>query len=272
MTTKRKPRARKATTVTKSAPKNSESAPVAAAQTLTPSVSIGIPTRGNAEIIWLALEGLLRQVTDVVFEVLVLESPSEKTSEAVIAEYTSKFADRGVNLRYKLAPIAHPLPMKWKFLAEMAEGKYFIMLGSDDYPPSTLVQRTFDAFMDGADWVDSPAAYFFDFKTGSIGLWKKPYPRSGCQCACLTNDLRAIPDDERPRGVDQFVMDSVAPKMQRHIDHTDGVHTDGYNGITTHRAAMYNTGVCRKPFHSTDRRLDELAPADVVARMKKMRG
>lgn len=263
----RKPRTN---TRVKATPKAAPKAAPQPPQLPTPSVSIGIPTRRNLKILWLALEGLLRQVTDVVFEVIVLESPSDQEATEVVNKYREKFEAKGIALRYKMAPVSHALPMKWKFLAEMADGKYFIMLGSDDYSPSTLVQKTFDAFIGGADWVDSPAAYFFDFRTGAVGLWKKPYPRSGCQCACLTADLAAIPDDDRPRGVDQYVMDSIAPKQQVHIDHIDGVHTDGYNGITTHRAAMYNSKAIRKPFHSTDRRLDELVPEDVLVSMKKM--
>lgn len=236
-----------------------------------PQVSIGIPTRDNLKILWLALEGMLRQVTDVAYEIIVLESPSANLAKEVVDDYRDLFAEKGVKLSYKLAPLAPPLAIKWKELARMAQAEYFIMLGSDDYPPSTLVQRTFEAFEEGAHWVDSPSAYFYDFATGEIGLWKKPYPRSGCQCACRTADLRGIADTDIPRGVDQFIMDSVAPVIHTEIHHVDGVHTDGYNQVTKHRAALYNTGNCRRPFHSTDVTLNDLVPTDVWVRMNKIR-
>jgi hypothetical protein len=262
MTTKRKttPRPRKAAVET--APQGGERAP---------QITIGVPTRGNRDILWLQLESLLRQTGSVVLEVIVYECLAENDSREVIAEYRDKFEAAGHVFRSIESAKQIGLSLKWKAMANAATTPYFIMVGSDDYSPSDMAEKYLATFGDGADWIDSPEGEFFDFGTGAIGAWRKPYPRSGLQCATLTKLLRALPDEDVRKGVDWFILERVKPSNTVEVVFGDGVHTDGYNGITTHRAAMYNTGIFRRPFHEPSKGLSDLVPADVAERMKLMR-
>jgi hypothetical protein len=200
----------------------------------------------------------------------VNECPSENEATATVEEYREKFTAAGHVFKYIKNELTTPLLRKWRIMAAEASTPYFIMVGSDDYSPSSMAVEYLDRFKSGADWVDSHDGYFYDFGTGQMGKWSKPYPRSGMQCAATTEAMRSLPDEDVRKGVDGFILGVVNPQSPVEVAFIDGCHTDGYNGITTHRAAMYNTGVYRRPFSAAEVTLTDVVPADVADRMMKM--
>jgi len=259
------------TTKKKTTPRTRKAKPSAVKSvTTTPLITVGIPTRGNREILWLQLESLLNQKDKTCMEVIVYECIAENDSREVIAEYAKKFEAAGHVFRSMESAQQVGLSLKWKAMANAATTPYFIMLGGDDYSPSDMLTKYSQAFEGGADWIDSAEGFFFDFSTGALGTWRKPFPRSGLQCATLTKYLRELPDEDIRKGVDGFILQRSNPSNHVEISFSDGVHTDGYNGITTHRAAMYNTGNFRRPFHECDKKLSDLVPEAVADRMRSL--
>jgi glycosyltransferase involved in cell wall biosynthesis len=259
--TKRRGRPRKTTAKTQPETRNFKA----------PEISIAVPTWNNANILWLALEGLLRQKTDHAFEVIVSECPKDKeyVSEKTIREYADKFSDRGCALVYLRNKEKMSLANKWIQMAKTARSPYLIMLGSDDYAPSEMVETYVDLFREGVEWVDNRETAFYDLKTRRMGWFRAPEGKTSCEFATLSERVASMPETDLPRNIDGYILAHVKPRAMHGVIFTDGVHTDGANSISHHRAAMYACDNPRRPFVHTVIRLRDRVPADIADRLEK---
>jgi hypothetical protein len=115
-------------------------------------ITVALPTWNNRKIIWLALEGLCRQKTDVEWELIVMEcfSPNIVGEGWIREHYGRRLADAGCQkIKYLFNHNRLPLSAKWREMGKLARGVYFTLQGSDDYPHPERLQQTWDA---GADW------------------------------------------------------------------------------------------------------------------------
>jgi glycosyltransferase involved in cell wall biosynthesis len=262
------------TTVTKRRGRPRKAKPVAKQQKTThPAISIAVPTYNNHTILWLALEGLLRQKTKHKFEVILSECPKDKeyVAEAIIEEYSEKFADRGCEVVYLKNAKKMSLPNKWIQLAKAARSPYLIMLGSDDYAPSEMVETYVACFQNGVEWVDNREQAFFDFRTKKMGWFRAPEGKTSCEFATLTERVAAMPESDLPKNVDGYIFENVKPKAIHAVIFKDGLHTDGANSISHHRAAKYNGLHPQRPFISTVVKLTDRVPGDIADRLLKSR-
>lgn len=236
-----------------------------APKTNAPEISVLIPTRGNAAVIWLALESLVRQVDAPAFEVIISECQSSSSAAEVIAKY----ADR-LNITVIANEKQLPVSLKWRDMAHAASAPLCVMLGADDYAPSNLLRTCVDKLTAGYDWVYAKQGVFYNFHNGRVAEWRMPFDRSGLWQATTTEAMQSLPEENIGRGVDGWMFGAISPRQIAAVEYTDGVLTDGYNTLSSHRAKFYTDAPAR-PFYATEKTLSDLVPADVATKMKKMR-
>lgn len=256
-TTTRKPRARKAQAAPKAAPKT---------EAFKPSVTVAIPTIDNAEVIYLALESMLRQTYKEKFEVIIHECPSAHPSTKIVTSYVGKFDERGITIRYKMNDAKQHLGNKWRQMADEATGDVLIMVAADCFSPTTLVAQTVEAFAHGCDWSQNENGVFFDFLTGRMAEYRGENGRNALNFAAKTEAIRTLPPCTLGSGIDKFIWEHVKPKNVARLDTTDGLHTDGFNHISKSRRGHY-TGTPQRPFHATDKTIGEVVPKDIAERI-----
>jgi len=262
-TTSKRKRAPKATapkaTAPKAAPKPSDTTPIQA--------TVALPTWGNADIIWLQLESLLRQETTAKWELIISECESSSIALKVITDYSQKLLAKGVSVTYLRNATRMPLLEKWVQMADQAKGDVFIMVASDCYSPATLVQRAIDRHAEGYDWTQDDQGVFYDFMTRRKAMYKSPEGASGLNFSARTASIASLPIVPLERGIDGYMMRTIRPsKVYRNTNLTMGVHTDGYNTISKKRMMKY-AGQMLKPFYHTSVELTDVVPADVAERV-----
>jgi len=247
-----------------------QSAPQSAAKPNTTEISsfeisVLIPTRGNAAVIWLALESLVRQSDAPRFEVIISECKSSSAASKVIEQYARK-----LNITHIQNDKRLPVSLKWRQMAHAASASLCAMMGSDDYAPSNWLRECVDKLTGGHDWVHAKQGVFYNFHNRRIAEWRMPFDRSGLWQATTTEAMQSLPEENIGRGVDQWMMNAISPRNIAAVEYPDGVLTDGYNTLSSHRAKFYTDAPAR-PFHACDAKLTDLVPTDIAARMKKMR-
>jgi len=256
-TTKRK-RAPKSS-APKAAPKTADTTPVQA--------TVALPTWGNADIIWLQLESLLRQETTAKWELIISECESSNLALKVITDYSQKLLSKGVSVTYLRNASRMPLLEKWVQMATQAKGEVFIMVATDCYSPSTLVQNAVDRHAEGYNWTQDDHGLFFDFLTGRKAVYRSPEGASGLNFSARTASIASLPIVPLERGIDGYMMRTIRPsKVYRNTNLTMGVHTDGYNTISKKRMMKY-AGQMLKPFYRTSVELTDVVPSDVAERI-----
>jgi hypothetical protein len=238
-----------------------------------PKLSIVLPTWNNLNILWLQLEALLRQDTKQVFEVIIHECPVSGgyPSEELIVGYMAKFAQRSVHVEYIRAGKRTPLVNKWRELAAYATSDNLLMVASDNYTPANAVEAYCAAFADGYDWIDCPNGVFYDIASRKVAEFRAPEGKTGVLFATKTRNIRELPTSDLDRNIDGYIKSHVSPESVAHLEFTDGVLTDGYNTISHHRATKYSGIRKRPPFYDTDKTLEDLVPADIALRLRKMK-
>jgi glycosyltransferase involved in cell wall biosynthesis len=230
-----------------------------------PEISVLIPTRGNAAVIWLALESLARQVDAPAFEVIISECKSSSAASEVIAKYTGR-----LNITHIQNDKQLPVSLKWRQMAHVASAPLCAMMGADDYAPSNWLRECVGKLSGGHDWVYAKQGVFYNFHNARLAEWRMPFDRSGLWQATTTEAMQALPEENIGRGVDGWMFGAISPRSIAAVEYADGVLTDGYNTLSSHRAKFYTDSPAR-PFYATEKTLSDLVPTDVATKMKKMR-
>lgn len=272
MATTKQRRSRKAATASQAQAPATAPAPAQTEQSRH-AITVALPTWNNANILWLQLESLLRQQTEKSFEVIVLECPVSGgyPSEDLVKSYVGKFAERGAELRYIKAEKRMPLIHKWRAIAQAASTPRLLMVASDNYTSKYAVDAYCYAFEQGHDWIDCPVGVFYDIASRKLAEFRAPQGRTGLLFATHTAAIAALPDHDDARNLDGFMYDHVSHENIGHLSFEDGILTDGYNTISHHRAAKY-AGLRKKPpFYDVDCTLYDRLPADIAARVEKLK-
>jgi glycosyltransferase involved in cell wall biosynthesis len=243
----------------------------------TPIATIALPTWNSGSIIWLQLESLCSQVTDYPFEVIVMEDLQDSKDVAGdgVLEYCDRIKEAGGDLRYLQVENRMLLGEKWKAIAEEAKGEYFILAASDNYSAPDRIQRTVRALEKGADWYDVRTGAFYNIKTGEEGTYKDlDTENTGLFMATRTDYIRGLQGTPPKRGVDTWIKSQINVRQKAFDIWHDGIHTDGYNTISHHRAKYYSEqrGSNSGRFQRGAARggVERILPADVLERLKGM--
>ncbi len=231
------------------------------------ALSVLLPTWKNESILWLPLEGLIRQRCDVPWELIVMEC--ESNNKELIESYKTKLEKAGCkNLSYIHSHYRMPLATKWKMMAEKARGRVCCLQASDDYPQSRRNQKAWDG-LQGHDWFHSRYFYQYSFKHRRILLYDKESFtknwKTGFNISLPTRLLRRIPDTQQPRGIDFYIYNSVQPKKIFYDEATPrwGVSTDGYNTLSTNRHTYFVDP--KPPFLDCDKTIFDIGLPKVIA-------
>lgn len=243
-------------------------------------LTVALPTWNNADIVWLAMEGLIRQKNSPDWELVILECVSNnQAGSEFFKSYWPRLQKAGCKrLVYEFSNKRLPLNQKWLRLAEIAQGEIFCLQGSDDYPHPDRNAKAYEA---NADWYD--CRYYYQYHIAMEKLieydnkqtdanipkdWK-----TGFNMAIRTELIRQIKFTKAIRsGVDFWLFENVKPQ-NRFVDQTKykGVSTSGLNTISTKRYKYFKTP--EHPFYETAESLTSLRiPKPIIKQLRELKG
>lgn len=235
-------------------------------------ITVGLPTWGNKDNIWMPLEGLIRQETSQDWELIVSECNSfEKPVWEQVKSYWPALYRAGCRrLLYQFNPVRKALGQKWKDMAIRSTGDVFLLQASDDYPYPSRIEGT-AIKIDGAEWYDHTYDHFYDIRQKKMILFDKTLIdewRTGGSKAVKTDILRNLPDNDKRKGVDHFIRYHVTGKtIADEKLYLDGITTNGVNTISSRSHQFRNP---KPPWRHTRYTLDDLyIPDDIKERLKQ---
>jgi hypothetical protein len=223
-------------------------------------ITVGLPTWGNKDNIWMPLEGLSRQDTSQDWELIVSECNSfDKPILDQIKEYWPKLQKAGCKrVLYKFNPVRLSLGQKWKEMAKRATGDIFLLQASDDFPIRERISITARK-IDGAEWFDFGNFLIYDICSAKMIMFDKTLVdkwKTGGSKAVKTYILKNLPDNEQRRGVDHFIHDHVSGEIKEDWGiHLTGINTNGVNVISKRGPHFKNP---KPPYKSTNYTLDDI--------------
>lgn len=247
-------------------------------------ITVALPTWNNKEIIFLALEGLIRQKQSPNWELIVLECASQNEVGAeYFKSYWTKLQKTGcVRMKYMYSETRMPLNQKWLQLAKEAspESVTFCLQASDDYPHPERNLKAHEAIISGADWYDCRSYYqyhialekmiFYDngqTTDQDVKEWK-----TGFNMAFRTEKIRNIDSTKYVRrGVDFWLLNQMQ-KVKRYVDQNvySGISTTGMNTISDNRYQYFENP--RYPFFETNKKPEDMkVPKTVLKQMYKLK-
>lgn len=234
-------------------------------------VTVGMPTYQNSRILWLALEGLIRQECSFSWELAVMECVTD--NKDLVYSYEKDLKNAGCR-QVRYCHISHRLPLfiKWKHLARAAKGKVFCLQASDDYPQKDRNQKAFNAIDIGHDLFFSQYYYQYSFKHKKIIIYNHDTlynkNRPGFNISLLSKKLASLKDSWQLRGIDNYIFNALKPKnvFYDQSSPAGGISTDGFNTLSTERGRYYTRP--QAPFQGTSKTLYDIGiPAEIADRL-----
>lgn len=145
-------------------------------------VSVLIPAKDEALNIRNCLDAVFSQVTDVEFEVILVDSGSTDGTPDIVSTYPVRL--------YRIAPQEFHHARTRNYLASLARGKYLIYLNADAFPASP-------------DWLNSLLSNFSDSSVGAV--YGRHLPKPDCDLerqvvlATIYGDERIVKEPSRKR-------------------------------------------------------------------------
>ncbi len=231
-------------------------------------LSVLLPTWQNKEIIWLAMEGLCRQVDSPDWELIIFECEKDCGIEH-FKQWSERLYKAGCKqVLYMHSPERLSLSRKWKLMFEQAKGEFVALQGSDDYPHP---ERNQLAVRMDADWYDCMYYYQYHVQMKKLIQYAGWKGKTGFNMVIRAKLVKNIPACDLPNCIDSFLYRYAKPEKVIHDDRIfAGVSTTGHNTISTRRDMFFRN--VKAPFRPTKKTLDKIGlPADIVKRLKEMR-
>ena len=231
--------------------------------------TVALPIWNSEPIIWLPLEGLKRQRTVKDWELIVMEcrSPREVGFNTFVENWEDLKLAGCKRLKYIYTGKRVPLGQKWKEMAQHANGEYFLLQASDDYPHPSRIEVT---NMRG-DWYDTRYFHSYSLRQKKLVLFDRLMCKdwkTGNDMAMLTDKVRKLPDNTMNKGVDFYLFDNCAAKRYMDQGSYGGVNTNGANAISLTRERHFQRTY--PPFKKAYRTIDELGlPQHVTTRLRE---
>jgi len=241
-------------------------------------ITVGLPMYRTKYIGWLALESLCRQQVDAEWELLIAEEQDSLCmGREAVDEFSERLKEAGCE-RIVYLPLDEwiPLAKKWRLLADhVSEGsEVFIIHAADCYSAPGRLSEALRLVREGADWVQYPQCYLCNLADEKIVRF------SGVSASPCTDGMaarmelfRAIPSSEVGRSVDHWLFHSCQKAKGSVLNLVNdktgnwelSINVNGINNISCRRERKFK----RLPpgFHKTKRRISEILPGDVTARL-----
>ena len=238
--------------------------------------TVALPTWGNKDIIWLPMEGLCRQKTKFLWELIIHECGSA-TGEKFFQSYSKRLKRAGcVKVTYMNSPIRLALSQKWKIMAKRARGEYFCLQASDDYPPPQRLQAVIDA---KSQWYSCRYYYGYHLLLGKMieydsGLSERPSGRwkAGYHIAIKTALMRKVSNEKVYENVDNHLRRCIRP-IKIFVDQKKyaGISTTGANTLTKKRTLSFiSAGKWKSVFKNISLTLQSIGiPPDVIKMLEE---
>lgn len=253
-----------------------------------PVLTVSMPAYRAGDIMWLALEGLARQVDAPPWELLIAEEQREAFGLEAVGDYVARLEAAGcVQVQYHGLDQRVVLARKWRQLAlRSAEtSEVFCLHGADDYSHATRLAETYQAFVDNRDdsevpvvWVQYERGHFacighrklamFDYSTPGYAESK----HTAVNMAAATKFVREANDADYATGVDGWLYGEAlraAGGRGKKVNLTEGwegsLFTDGFNVCSLDRTTMVTE--LKPPFFATDKTLFDILPEEVATRL-----
>lgn len=237
-------------------------------------ITVGLPTWGNINNIWMPLEGLARQDTSQDWELIVSECNSfDEPVWDQVKEYWPQLQKAGCRrILYQFNPVRLSLGQKWKEMAMRACGDVFLLQASDDFPIRERIDITAQN-IDGADWFDFGNFLIYDIRSGKMIMFDKTLVdrwKTGGSKAVKTEILKDLPDNDQRRGVDHFIHQFVNEQIKEDWDiHLTGINTNGVNVISKRAPQFKNP---KPPYKKTKYTFDDLdIPENIKQKIKNIK-
>jgi hypothetical protein len=244
-------------------------------------ITVALPTWNNKDIVWLTMEGLIRQKNSPEWELIILECRSENESGSEFFQsYWPKLQKVGcVRMKYMYSLKRLPLNLKWVAMAQQAScnSEMFLLQGSDDYPHPT---RNEQAAKHNVDWYDCRKYYQYHialekmiaYDNGQTEPMEPKEWKTGFNMAIKTDLVRNIQTTKYVRkGVD-FWLFTTAGAKSRFVDQEiyNGLSTTGLNTISNKRYQFFLEP--KHPFQATDIKPEDLKiPKTVLKRLYELK-
>lgn len=244
-----------------------------------PLITVGLPVYDSRRIVWLALESLCRQKTDIYWELVV----AEETFNYLSAEFYSDYADRlkmAGCIRISYIPVTEntaerdriALTKKWKMIiGEASNTSLGLMLqAADCYSEPNRIQTTYEKLSEGYQWISSAKGVFYHLtfkKTMLYDIHSGDF-NTGLNMTLAMDIAKQLPDFEKYSGVDSWIFENakiISPDLKIFLDESEawknGIDTDGENKISVLRKNNYEYPL--PPFVKTDMWFTECVPNDI---------
>jgi len=244
-----------------------------------PLITVALPTYAS-KIVWLALEGLSRQRTNIKWELLICEDRVEGHGESYYKSWESRLQKAGcVNLKYievvREDNISNriALSLKWRLIALNSSNSSLGMLlqASDCYSEPNRIETAYKLFNEGYDWINSRYGIFYHIYLQKCILFDSLSVNSpvGLNMGLSMKIAKQLPEEIKYSSVDNWIYTSIMkikPDAKIYIDETSdnwkyGVDTDGENIISKKRSENYTN--IKPPFKETDINILDNLPVEI---------
>ncbi len=250
-----------------------------ASHTEKPLITVGLPTY-QSKIIWLALEGLCNQKTNIKWEFIICEDEVGANGIDFFYNYYERLEHAGcVCIKYISVPREceerdrMALSLKWRMiaLASHKDSLGMLLQASDCYSEPQRIQTAYEQFNNGFDWINSRFGIFYHLKYSKTILFDMNTldTKVGLNMGIKLDIARQLPDEIYYSSVDNWLYNSmlkIKPNAKIYTDLSDnwkqGIDTDGENIISKKRYENYF--IARPPFVDTTSSVNECLPEYIV--------
>ena len=224
---------------------------------------MGLPTWENSDIIQLSLLSLERQINPPPYELIVYECGNSCTIE-FWNRWSKRLRNAGCKkVVYLNSPTRIALSLKWRAMANEAQGEHFLLWASDDYSPPERLQKTLEA---DADWYNCRYGYSYHTKKKKLIMFDKGenVNKGGYQMSCRTSLFKQLPKEEKWKYVDSWIFNNIdVKKIVNDQEVYASVNTTGANSISKSRGDYFDKTIY--PFNPTDKTIRDIGiPIDIV--------
>lgn len=254
-------------------------------------LTVALPVYNSAKILWLCLEGLCRQQTTSIWELIVMEDPSDDyAGEDYLKPYIDRLKEAGcIDVRYINLDKWITLGEKWIRIANRARGENFMLTAADNFSPPDRIELSCKSLKNHL-WFDGRCSLFYNILTNDSAKFTANEKATGVWMCTKTKLVRQLKGPGPPKGIDGWMRDNMRLRVTDRCTTRDqllnGLHTDGLNNISFHRKNRYGgvgftknkiKGVNPEPgngneyyiavFEKTDITLEHILPRDIYERL-----
>jgi hypothetical protein len=238
-------------------------------------LTAALPTWENKNIVWLQLESLCRQKTELTWELIVCEEQTENMfGKENLDSYLERLKEAGCS-EIKYIPLQEhtPLSRKWVIIAKEARGESFALCATDDYSSPDRFELSHKKILDGHDWFDIEKGLFLNLNRFTTSTYVDQTGVEGLTMSTRTDIVKNLNGPWPVSSVDKWLKEAgKISNLYQHQGNVLGLDTDGANAICLKRWTQYPDKEERvrymPPFQAPEQEIEDILPTDIIMRLK----